>query len=120
MNASLLDLEEMRFQAICRADVEHLEQAFHDQLVYAHTSGNVESKKQFIEVLADGRRKYSQFDVLEASVRHDGSMAVTHGVAKCMLVSKGVTKDLKIRYLSCMVFEDSRWQLVNWQSTIIP
>jgi ketosteroid isomerase-like protein len=118
MKLPILDMEKRRFKAICDADIDLLNDFLHDSLVYAHTSGNVETKTDFIEALASGKRRYSQFDVIEASVRESGDLAITHGVAQCLLVSKGVTKDFKIRYLSCMLFERGRWQLVNWQSTI--
>jgi ketosteroid isomerase-like protein len=99
--------------------VTYLEQSLHDELVYAHTSGNVENKADFIGALASGKRRYSQFDVIEAHVHPRGTTAVTYGTAKCSLVSKGVTKDFKIRYLSCMVQVGDKWQLLNWQSTIV-
>lgn len=116
----LLEEELIRFNAICSADTVTLSRQMHPDLVYAHTSGNVESRHQFIEALASGKRAYSVFQRLTSNVKVGESLAILHGTAKCMLVSKGVTKDFNIRYLSCLTLTDGEWQLINWQSTAMP
>ena len=120
MENLLLEQEARRFKAIVDGDVAVLERFMHPELVYAHTSGNVESKAKFIEALASGNRKYTQFDRLDSHARVSGDHAVLHGTAKCVLVSKGVDKDFTIRYLSCLIRDNGEWRLVNWQSTIMP
>ena len=120
METQLLAQEAERFQAIVDGNVALLDRTMHPDLVYAHTSGNVETKAKFIDALASGNRKYTVFDRLESQARVVGDMAILHGTAKCLLVSKGVTKDFTIRYLSCLLKEGGDWRLVNWQSTILP
>ena len=120
MKALLLEQEAQRFKAIVDGEVAILERCMHPELVYVHTSGNVESKAKFIDALACGTRKYSQFDRLESHARIAGDHATLHGMAKCVLVSKGVSKDFTIRYLSCLICDNGEWRLVNWHSTIVP
>jgi ketosteroid isomerase-like protein len=63
--------------AVQGRDVAGLEKIFDDGLIYAHSSGIVETKKEYLDRLRGGRQRYDQVTIEKSQVALHGGTAVT-------------------------------------------
>ena len=63
--------------AVQARDLAALERIFDDGLIYAHSTGIVETKKQYIERLRGGKQRYDQVTIEKSQVALHGDAAVT-------------------------------------------
>jgi len=113
-------VQERRFQAMITADIPALNQILAEDMVYTHTTGQADTKKQFLDSLASGRVKYESIQVNEATVRVYGSAAVVTGRASMKVSSGSQRMSFQIRFTDVYANRDDRWQMVAWQSTRLP
>lgn len=118
--SEVLRLDEARFAAMIRADIAELEKILADDLVYTHSSGRVESKKEFIASLETGTLKYISIHNEEKKARVYGTTALINGRAKITISSQGQQQSFVLRYLDVYVKRNNKWQMVAWQSTRLP
>lgn len=118
LTSNVLELEAARFRAMTASDVAVLAPMLSDDLVYIHTSGTVDSKTSLLGRIRSGELRYQSIEPSEqVHVREIGETAVITNSAQ-MLVSG---RRFEIRYTS--VYAQRRngdWQLVSWQSTLLP
>lgn len=109
-------VERLRFAAMVRADTAELRWLLADELRYTHTTGQLETKQQFLETLGSGRLDYVSIEPEELAVRIYGSTAVVSGRSRM-----GVGEQrFSIRFLDVYVRRADRWQMVAWQATRLP
>ena len=77
----VLSRERQRFAAMVRKDVAFLSQVLADDLIYAHSSGNVDTKATFIDSLTSGRLAYDAAVPEGLGARLFGDVAVLTGTA---------------------------------------
>jgi ketosteroid isomerase-like protein len=109
-----------RFAATLKGDLKALEALIADDLVYTHSSAKVETKKEFLDLLASGYYQYKAIVPSELRVRLYGDTALVNGVAEIDVVNDGAPRQLKLRFLEAWVKRSGRWQLTTWQSTRFP
>jgi hypothetical protein len=114
-------MELRRFAVTTAGDYDTLETLLGDDLTYAHSSGVLDSKPQFMESLRSGRVRYQSIEPADLQIRILGTTAVIHGKAKVsLLINKAETKTLDLRFTDVWVKRKGRWQMVAWQSTRLP
>ena len=109
--------EKARFEAQVSKNTDALNQLLADDLVYVHSSGNVDTKQSYIQSIKEGNSTYNSIDVQEQKVRLYGKTAIINGI--CYIkrpVVDGKNNDLKLRYTDVYVKKGGRWQMVTWQS----
>ena len=120
--AEILRVDSRRMEALVNSDVAALRQIFSDDLVYVHASGRVQSKAEYLALLANRDLRYLSM-VYEGAprVRLLGrDAAVVNG--KVVLTSQGKTGTPNHRVLSSTgvyARETGEWKLVSFQSTIL-
>jgi ketosteroid isomerase-like protein len=119
-SGEVLRLDEARFVAMTRADIAELNKILADDLVYTHSSGRVETKKEFIASLETGSLKYVSIQNEEKKARIYGTTALINGRAKVTISSQGQEQSFVLRYLDVYVKRNNKWQMVAWQSTRLP
>lgn len=119
-SAEVLRLDEARFTAMTRADLTELNRILADDLVYTHSNGRVESKKEFIASLETGTLKYVSIQNEEKKARVYGTTALINGRARVTISSQGQQQSFVLRYLDVYVRRNNQWQMVAWQSTRLP
>jgi uncharacterized protein (TIGR02246 family) len=117
-------LEVERFQAQEKNDFAALERLLADDLVYTHSSGNVDSKASYIESLRSGKSRYLKIVTDEIKVRVAGDVALIHGRGVFTLETnvngqKG-ENPLKLSFLDVWQKRAGKWQMIAWQSTRLP
>src|SRR5262249_29733218 len=64
--------------AVTSRDFPALQRIYADQLIYAHSTGAVESKQQYLERLKTGAQQYDQIEFQDTIIRGYGDSAVAH------------------------------------------
>lgn len=109
--------EKARFEAQVSKNIDVLNQLLADDLVYVHSSGNVDTKQSYIQSIKEGNSTYNSIDVQEQKVRLYGKTAIINGICYIKRPAvDGKNNDLKLRYTDVYVKKGGRWQMVTWQS----
>jgi hypothetical protein len=112
--------ESQRFAAMTRQDFVALDSLLGDELQYTHTSGQTETKAQFLETLRSQRIVYlsiSPSDVRVLSLS-DTATVIT-GRSRMRLRASPANLEFDIRFIDVLVRRGHHWVSVRWQSTRI-
>jgi ketosteroid isomerase-like protein len=113
----VLMAEKSRFKAMVEKDLVTLDQVIHEDLVYIHSNGSVDTKASYIAAIKDGSRAYNDITMEDAKVRTYGVVGIIN--AKCTYhrtTPEGRADNLTLYYTSVYAKIDGRWQQVSWQS----
>jgi len=113
------EIDRARFRAMVENDLEQLAALLADDLVYVHTSGEVESKAELLQRLRSGSLRYRSIEPTDVRVRTYGNTAVVTGRSKMAATVGGSDREFEILYTAVYAASAGRWQLVSWQSTRI-
>ncbi|WP_460973447.1 nuclear transport factor 2 family protein [Spirosoma migulaei] len=113
---TVIETEKKRFLAQINADLPVLDQVLANDLIYAHSNGNTDTKQSYIQSIRDGKTKYTSIDTEEQKVRIYGTTATINGMCMLKAISNGETLNNHLRYLSVYVKNAGQWQMVAWQS----
>lgn len=116
----VLEIQASRFQAMIDVDIEELDVVLSDDLTYTHTSGQIETKGEFLTSLRSREITYESIKPKEINIRIYGASAVVTGIS-AMRISLGEQHlSFSIRFIEVYQKNDANWQLVAWQSTRLP
>lgn len=118
--AEIREVQSSRFRAMIDADAGALERMLADELVYTHTTGRVETKREFIEALTSKAVSYDAITSYDAEIRFYGNTSVITGGADFEVTAGDQQLAFPIRFTEVYEWMDGRWQLVAWQSTRLP
>ncbi|MDG0023508.1 nuclear transport factor 2 family protein [Trinickia sp. Y13] len=111
-------LERDRFRAMVDGDVPVLNQLLSESVSYVHTNGKRETKRQFIDAISGGHRRYRQIEVQSQDVLPVGSDAcVVTGRALVEMEANNGAILFPIAYMAIQSREDGHWRLLAWQAT---
>lgn len=118
----VLQAEKDRFAAMIKADGAALDKLLAEDVTYAHGSGKLQNKAEFIADLTSGSFKYLTItpDEKEWKVRVLGNVAIVNGASGMLVVDRGNDQTIKIRYTTVHANRGGRWQMVAWQATRLP
>ncbi len=106
--------------AVVAADFNALGRILADRLIYAHSTGVVEDKAEYLAKLRTGAQKYAGIDHQAMTVRLYGNTAVVHATVRMTGATKGEPFDNRLMMLHLWVKQDGRWQLAAHQTTRLP
>ena len=112
-------VDSRRFEAMVRRDREALDRLLTDDLTYTHSTGQVETKAQFLASIASGAFVYTSIQPRDVQVRLSGDVAVLTGRADLRVRAQERDLDLAVRFTSVYVRRDGEWRMAAWQSTRI-
>jgi len=115
-----MQCDDRRFKAMVRGDLATLRMALADDLTYTHSSGQHETKAQFLASLATGQLSYKSIIPEARSVHVYGGAGILTGTARMEITARGQDAQFRIRYIAVYVRAQDRWQMVAWQSTRVP
>ncbi len=114
-------VERARFQTWVKGDVAAIQKVMADDVLYCHSSGQCQTKQEFIADIESKQRVYKKMDVVSMNAKPLGSYAVLiNGVIDVVAESPGKVVQFKGIYTSVYVRRDGHWQLLSWQSTTLP
>jgi ketosteroid isomerase-like protein len=116
VNAAVEDLT----KAMLRADKAELERLVADQLSYGHSSGLVESKSQFIDVIANKTTIYKTITLSEPSTVIAGDNAIVRHIFSNTSETNGKTASISVGILQVWQRQGTGWRLLARQAFRLP
>ncbi|QSN61535.1 MULTISPECIES: nuclear transport factor 2 family protein [unclassified Caballeronia] len=111
-------LERDRFRAMVEGDGAALEALLAENVSYVHTNGKRETKRQFIDAITAGRRRYRQIEIQTQDVFSAGpETCLVSGRALIEMESKNGALLFPIAYTAVHVQTGGQWQLLALQAT---
>jgi len=106
--------------AVMARDFAALDKIYSDDLIYAHSTGIVEGKKQYLDKLKSGDQKYEKITYESSKVVPHGNAAVAHAIVRMQGATKGVPFDNRLMLMHTWVKQGGAWKLVAHQTTRLP
>lgn len=103
--------------AVVAQDFDKLDQFLSADLIYAHSTGAVESKDEYLKRLHTGAQKYDAIEYEKTSVHVYGDTAVAHSHLTMRGMSNGAPFNDRLMMMHLWVKSGGRWQLVAHQTT---
>ena len=107
-------------QAMVSADKAKLEAIVSDQLSYGHSSGVVETKAQFVSVVAGKKTIYKSINLLEPGTTVVGNSAIVRHVFTAETETDGKPGSPKVGVLQVWQKGDGGWKLLARQAFRLP
>ena len=115
--AAVKTADDARLAAMKSPDRDKLSAIFSDELRYAHSSGAVDTKTSFIEVLLKGTTKYQAVDYVERNFTFPApGIALMTGSAKLKIGTEAGTIEPTLAFLAVWRLEKGQWRFLAWQS----
>jgi len=115
---AIRELERERFRAMVDGDGELLDALLAENASYVHTNGKRETKRQFIDAITAGRRRYRQIEIQSQDVIPGGRDTwIVFGRALLEMESKNGALLFPIAYTAIHIQVDGQWQLLAMQAT---
>lgn len=116
----ILALGDRRYRAMTSQDWSALEALLHDDLVYTHSSGAVDTRASWLASMKSGKTKYKSARCAERKVRLYGDVALVSGRADFEAEVNGLARSLKLCFLEAWTRTPQGWKFVAWQATPLP
>ena len=103
-------------KAMIAADKAKLEMLIADQLSYGHSGGRVETKKQFVDVVAGKKTIYKSITLSEPTVAVADNNAIARHIYAVEFESDGKPGSAKIGVMQVWVKDGAAWKLLARQA----
>lgn len=105
---------------VTSGDHAGLERILGGQLIYAHSTGTIENKSEYMARLRRGAQKYDRIEHQSITVRIYGDAAVAHSKVRMTGTSDTRAFDDRLMMMHVWVKQGGRWQLAAHQTTKLP
>lgn len=113
-------VEQLR-KAMVDADTVTLDKLTAAELSYGHSSGKVQTKKEFISDLATGASDFVSIDLTEQTIKIVGNTATVRHILSAVTNDKGKgAGTVKLGILLVWVKNKAQWQLLARQAVKVP
>ena len=117
--ATILGLEDRRFQAMTANDLVTLDSLIADDLRFVHSNGTVEDKAEFLRKLRAGERRYLAYRALIREVRQEGGFSFVFGEADAEIERPG--GGIRTRMIYTAIYRHApQPRLLAWHSVKAP
>lgn len=117
--ATILGLEDRRFQAMTANDLVTLDSLIADDLRFVHSNGMVEDKAEFLRKLRTGERRYLAYRALVREVRQEGGFSFVFGEADAEIERPGGA--IRTRMIYTAIYRNAPTPLLfAWHSVKAP
>jgi ketosteroid isomerase-like protein len=113
------ELEERRYAAMMAGDIATLDILLSNQLVYTHSSGDRDSKAEYLDKVAARQFIYHQIDRSEETIRIEGETAIVVGRMHARVDIGGSERLLDNRSLAVWSRSGGVWRLLAYQPTVM-
>jgi ketosteroid isomerase-like protein len=117
--ASILALDKQWSDAIVKSDTATLEKLLADDLVYAHATGILDTKKSYIAKIKERRQVYKSFEQHNPQVNIYKDSAVTFSYVRVTGTNQAGAFDDKLMLIHFWVKQNNAWRLAGHQTTKI-
>lgn len=106
--------------AVVKQDFAALSKIYAPELIYAHSTGNVETLEQYMVRLKGGKQRYDTMTLEKTQVNMYGNTAVSHSFARFTGKNDSGAFNDHLMVMHVWVKKGKSWQLVAHQTTKIP
>lgn len=106
--------------ALVARDGAALEKIYTPELIYAHSTGKVETKTQYLARLNGGKQRYESVTHESMQIVRYGDSAVTHSIARMTGHNDSGPFDDHLMIIHMWVKQGGAWHLAAHQTTKIP
>jgi len=106
-------------EALVKQDTNQLGRLLSNELTYGHSNGWVQTKREVIDDLHNGKLSYKNIKGSDKKVVLEGNMASVRMDAEITAVLNGNPLQLKLKVLQVWVWKDKHWKLFARQSVKI-
>jgi len=118
--ADIRAVEQTWSKAILAKDTPALQKLLADELIYAHSTGIVNTKSNYISKIASGALKYEVVEFESMTVKPYGNTAVMHARMHIRGINQNGPFDDRMLMMHVWHKSGRDWQLVAHQTTKIP
>jgi hypothetical protein len=119
-DTELRQAQASRIQAMIEADDEALNALLADELSYAHSTGQLDTKETFIGALKSGIVRYRSIDPRESNVRVYDDIGIITGIAAVNVTAGDQDHSAVLRTTEVYQRDVQGWLLIAYQSTRVP
>jgi ketosteroid isomerase-like protein len=116
----ILSLEDLRYEAVLRSDFDAFAELCHEELVYAHSNGERDDLRSYMDKCRQGVYVYHRIDHPVEQVKILGDVALVMGEMKAELTIRGTRTALDNTALAVWIRVGSSWKLLAYQPTPKP
>jgi len=103
--------------AVAAHDYATLEKVLDPELIYAHSTGVIETKEEYLAKLRKGTQRYDGIEHEKTTVREHGDAAVAHSIVRMHGATKGEPFDNRLMMIHTWIKKDGVWRLAAHQTT---
>lgn len=113
----LLKAEREWASAVTAGHFDQVADLLDDALIYAHSSGIIESKSEYLGKLRTGAQKYTAITHEKTTVRVHGAAAVVHSIGRMTGTNAAGPFDNHLMIMHAWVKSGGKWLLAAHQTT---
>ena len=106
-------------QAVVSQNFAKLQRVLDEELIYAHSTGIIETKAEYLGKLKSGAQKYTAIDHHKTTVRVHGDAAVAHSIVVMQGNNASGPFDNRLMMIHTWVKKGGEWRLAAHQTTQI-
>ncbi|MBC92153.1 MAG: hypothetical protein CMM38_00755 [Rhodospirillaceae bacterium] len=118
--AKIEELENKRYDAMLNADIHVLNDLLHENLIYSHSTGGLDTKEIYLNALRDKVSIYKSVKRDDQTVRITGDIGLVFNHVQIHAEHKGSELRLDNRLLAVWTRDKGIWRLLAIQSGAIP
>ncbi len=107
-------------KAVVKRDIAALNAIYTPDLIYAHSTGNVETLAQYIERLKTGKQRYDTMTFEKSKIVMHGGSAVSHSIVRFTGQNDAGPFNDHLMLMHLWVKSGKTWRLAAHQTTKIP
>ena len=106
-------------RSLLSKDTVSLQTLLHEKLTYGHSNGWIETKRDVIDDLYNGKLTYQQINTTERKIEYNGKLAVVRAKADVDVLVNNTPVHVKLNILQVWRLKHKRWVLIARQSVKI-
>jgi len=106
--------------AVVQRDFTTLDRVFAPDLIYAHSTGNIETKAKYLDRLRSGKQRYDTLVHETLRVVPYGDAAVAHSIVRITGTNDNGPFNDHLMMIHLWVKQAGQWRLAAHQTTKIP
>ena len=113
----ILAAEKNWAKVVMALDFAAMDELYSEDLIYAHSTGIVETKKEYLDKLKQGMQKYALIEHQKTTIRRFGDSAIAHATMRMKGTNPAGPFDSKLMLIHVWVKQGGKWRMVAHQTT---
>jgi hypothetical protein len=106
-------LSRKKFTWLTQKKLDSLAEMLDERLMYVHSNGWIQTKKEMIDDLKSGKLNYISIDVKSNKVRVYNNTAIVNGAGSFQVTMDGKPLTIELNYTEVYVKGNGRWLLAS-------